>query len=189
MNRRHVVPGAIAALALGAIALALVKQVPAASARERTTATAYWRARARHAEQHLRDARAGLHLAQVAARDARLVAASRPSSVEAIRLARVTFPIPFSRRWARAACEPGPGPHAATPQPADSAVDPTARNPVPESGSGEHAVGLFQFLPSTFARTPYAGMSITSPYASSLAAAWMEANGHGGEWACTGSTR
>lgn len=47
------------------------------------------------------------------------------------------------------------------------------------------ASGLFQFLTSTFASTPYgkAGMSIWSPCASSLAAGWMHQNGRGGEWA------
>lgn len=47
------------------------------------------------------------------------------------------------------------------------------------------ASGLYQFLTSTFASTPYgrAGMSIWSPCASSLAAGWMHQNGRGGEWA------
>lgn len=47
------------------------------------------------------------------------------------------------------------------------------------------ASGLYQFLTSTFASTPYgqAGMSIWSPCAQSLAAGWMHQNGRGGEWA------
>lgn len=47
------------------------------------------------------------------------------------------------------------------------------------------ASGLYQFLTSTFASTPYgkAGMSIWSPCASSLAAGWMHQHGRGGEWA------
>lgn len=46
------------------------------------------------------------------------------------------------------------------------------------------ASGLYQFLTSTFASTPYgaAGMSIWSPCAQSLAAGWMHQNGRGGEW-------
>ena len=50
--------------------------------------------------------------------------------------------------------------------------------------NGEHASGLWQFIPSTFNSTPFgkAGMSIWSPCASSLAAGWMHANGRGGEW-------
>lgn len=47
------------------------------------------------------------------------------------------------------------------------------------------ASGLYQFLTSTFASTPYgrAGMSIWDPCASSLAAGWMHQNGRGREWA------
>lgn len=47
------------------------------------------------------------------------------------------------------------------------------------------ASGLFQFLTSTFASTPYgqAGMSIWSPCASAMAAGWMHQHGRGGEWA------
>jgi hypothetical protein len=47
------------------------------------------------------------------------------------------------------------------------------------------ASGLYQFLTSTFASTPYgqAGMSIWSPCAQSMAAGWMHQNGRGGEWA------
>jgi len=52
-----------------------------------------------------------------------------------------------------------------------------ARNP-----SG--ASGLFQFLPSTWASTPFADFSVWSPYANALAAGWMQAHGRGGEWAC-----
>jgi hypothetical protein len=46
------------------------------------------------------------------------------------------------------------------------------------------ASGLYQFLTSTFASTPYgrAGMSIWDPCASSLAAGWMHQNGRGREW-------
>jgi hypothetical protein len=52
-----------------------------------------------------------------------------------------------------------------------------ARNP-----SG--ASGLFQFLPSTWASTPFASFSIWSPYAQALAAGWMNSHGRGGEWVC-----
>ena len=55
---------------------------------------------------------------------------------------------------------------------------PYARNP----SSG--ASGLFQFLPSTFRTTPFAGFSIWDPFANSLAAAWMHRAGRGGEWSC-----
>lgn len=66
----------------------------------------------------------------------------------------------------------------------ESGGNPNARNKSPIY-NGEHAAGLWQFIPSTFNSTPYgkAGMSIWSPCASSLAAGWMHENGRGGEWA------
>jgi len=48
----------------------------------------------------------------------------------------------------------------------------------------ERALGLFQFLPSTWRTTPYRGRWIFSARYSSLAAAWMHRVGRGGEWAC-----
>jgi hypothetical protein len=65
--------------------------------------------------------------------------------------------------WRKARCESG--------------LSSSARNP-----SG--ASGLFQFLPSTWATTPFARLSIWSPYASALAAGWMHQRGRGGEWVC-----
>lgn len=52
-----------------------------------------------------------------------------------------------------------------------------ARNP-----SG--ASGLFQFLPSTWASTPFGRYSVFDPYANALAAGWMHVHGRGGEWVC-----
>ena len=52
-----------------------------------------------------------------------------------------------------------------------------ARNP-----SG--AAGLFQFMPSTFARTPYGWAWLYSAKYQALAAAWMFANGRSSEWTC-----
>jgi uncharacterized protein YraI len=46
------------------------------------------------------------------------------------------------------------------------------------------ASGLFQFLPGTWATTPYAGASIFDPVASAFATGWMWANGRRGEWVC-----
>jgi hypothetical protein len=51
-----------------------------------------------------------------------------------------------------------------------------------ESVNGCHAVGLYQFLDCTFRSTPYGHMSMYSPYAQSLAAAWMHKVGRGCEW-------
>lgn len=50
--------------------------------------------------------------------------------------------------------------------------------------AGSGSSGLFQFLPSTWATTPFGSFSIWSPYASALAAGWMVTHGRGGEWVC-----
>ncbi|HRA48670.1 MAG TPA: SH3 domain-containing protein [Thermomicrobiales bacterium] len=47
-----------------------------------------------------------------------------------------------------------------------------------------NASGLFQFLPGTWATTPYAGDSIFDPVANAEAAAWMWSVGRRGEWVC-----
>jgi hypothetical protein len=59
------------------------------------------------------------------------------------------------------------------------------RDPLHAKNPKSTASGLYQFLTSTFASTPYgrAGMSIWSACASSLAAGWMHENGRGREWA------
>jgi soluble lytic murein transglycosylase-like protein len=44
--------------------------------------------------------------------------------------------------------------------------------------------GLFQFIPSTWATTPYARRSIWSAHYNALAAAWMVRVGRSGEWVC-----
>jgi hypothetical protein len=46
------------------------------------------------------------------------------------------------------------------------------------------ASGLLQFLPSTWASTPYRRFSVFDPYANALAAGWMHANHRGNEWSC-----
>lgn len=86
----------------------------------------------------------------------------RPTVVEAINLACATYGS-CGALWRRARCESG--------------YSPSAYN---DSG----ASGLFQFLPSTFASTPYRSFSIWSAYANALAAGWMHAHGRGGEWEC-----
>ena len=93
---------------------------------------------------------------------ARRVLLSRPSVAEAINLAGATYGY-TDTLWRKARCE--------------SQLDPNARN-------GSEASGLLQFLPSTWATTPYARFSIFSPYANALAAGWMHAQGRGGEWSC-----
>lgn len=59
----------------------------------------------------------------------------------------------------------------------ESNLDPNAVNP---AGS----YGLFQFVPSTWASTPYAGYDIFDPWASANAAGWMWSQGRRGEWVC-----
>ncbi len=60
----------------------------------------------------------------------------------------------------------------------ESNLDPNAVN----AGGDTH--GLFQFLPSTFASTPYAESSIYDPWANANAAGWMWSEGRRGEWVC-----
>jgi hypothetical protein len=87
-----------------------------------------------------------------------------PDVGEAIELAATTYGVPSATLWRKARCESG--------------LDPRNKNP------GSTASGLFQFLTSTWASTPFGGFSIWSPYANALAAGWMHANGRGGEWVC-----
>ena len=94
----------------------------------------------------------------------RRVLMHRPTVVEAINLACATYGY-CATLWRKASCETG------------GTFNPRAYNP-----SG--ASGLFQFLPSTWASTPYGRLSIWSPYASALAAGWMHQQGRGGEWVC-----
>jgi hypothetical protein len=85
-----------------------------------------------------------------------------PSVSEAINLAATVYGN-GSLLWSLARCE--------------STLDPGAKN---ASGSS----GLMQFMPSTFASTPYGRFSIWSPYASAMAGGWMLAHGRRSEWVC-----
>jgi len=60
----------------------------------------------------------------------------------------------------------------------ESNLDPSAVN----GSSG--ASGLFQFMPSTFASTPYADQDIFDAWASANAAGWMWSVGRRNEWEC-----
>jgi uncharacterized protein YraI len=60
----------------------------------------------------------------------------------------------------------------------ESGLNPGAYN------ASSAASGLFQFLPGTWATTPYAASSIFDPYANANAAAWMWSVGRRGEWVC-----
>jgi hypothetical protein len=52
------------------------------------------------------------------------------------------------------------------------------------AGNPSGATGLFQFMPSTWASTPYGSRWIYSARWQSMAAAWMHSVGRGGEWTC-----
>jgi hypothetical protein len=93
----------------------------------------------------------------------RYVLLHRPDVVEAIDLAAATYGN-GAVLWRKARCESG--------------LNPAARNLT------SAAAGLFQFLGSTWASTPYAGFDPLSPYANALAAGWMHAHGRSGEWSC-----
>ena len=96
--------------------------------------------------------------------------ASNPTIEECVKLATIAYPsLNESRAWAIIHQESRGNPRARN----DEAI-----------WNGEHAEGLWQFIPSTFQSTPYgkAGMSIWSPCASSMAAGWMHEQGRGHEW-------
>jgi hypothetical protein len=103
-----------------------------------------------------------LQAAHSRAKDLRRTLFARSSVREAIELAGATYGN-TGLLWSLARCE--------------SHLWPYAHNP-----SG--ASGLLQFLPSTFASTPYRHLSIWSPYANAMAGGWMIAHGRRGEWVC-----
>lgn len=84
--------------------------------------------------------------------------------VEAINLATVTYGVSGATMWRKARCE--------------SRLRPYAKN------RSSTAAGLFQFLDSTWASTPFGRFSVYSPYANAMAAGWMHAHGRSGEWVC-----
>ena len=60
----------------------------------------------------------------------------------------------------------------------ESVLDPNAVNPY------SNASGLFQFLPGTWATTPFANENIFDPVANANAAGWMWSVGRRNEWVC-----
>ena len=56
-------------------------------------------------------------------------------------------------------------------------------NPNAVGGGGAYH-GLFQFVPSTFAGTPYGQYDIYDPWANANAAGWMWSEGRKSEWVC-----
>ena len=88
-----------------------------------------------------------------------------PTIQEAVTLATIAYPaFTESRAWAIIRHE--------------SQGNPNAKN------RSSTASGLYQFLTSTWASTPYGRTSIWNPYAASLAAGWMHQQGRRCEWWC-----
>ena len=90
------------------------------------------------------------------------------NSLEAIAYASTAYGVSYTTLRRKAYCETG------------GTFSPYAKN------RSSSASGLFQFLTSTWATTPYGRYSIFDPYANALAAAWMHspAVGRGNEWVC-----
>lgn len=88
-----------------------------------------------------------------------------PETSSAIRLACILYPgAGCSWLWRVAGCE--------------SHLYRYARNP----SSG--AAGVYQFLESTWAHTPFRALSVYDPYANAMAAGWLASRGGRGQWVC-----
>ena len=153
------------ALAAAAVLAALPTTTLAGPAREAALAHQLRVERTQHAHQvgELRMQARGLR--------ARLVAAyARPDAEMAMRLAAIAY----HQDWRHLrACALSEGyRHAERFQPLNARPN--------TAGSG--AIGAFQFMPSTFAGTPYAGLPITRIDVQAHAAAWMWSQGRRGEW-------
>jgi hypothetical protein len=96
----------------------------------------------------------------------RLSGRPRSGSIYALRLAAVAFGVPFRELRSVAYCETG------------GTFSARAYNP--SSGAG----GLLQFLPSTWARTPFASFSRFDPVANALAAARIVSREGWRQWSC-----
>jgi hypothetical protein len=100
-------------------------------------------------------------------------ACSQTRPVPCIRRAALHWHVDLRTQLRRARCESGLNPYAYNGAPFNRAPVQTTRSS-----------GLLQFLPSTWATTPYRGRSIWSAKWSALAGAWMQRAGRGSEWAC-----
>lgn len=161
----------IGALAVANLVLWLTSAdaAPSAKAQQQTylgLTAKQWHARAVTRTKERNGLRADVRMLTRHIRKMRSAIVHRPSSLEAIRLASIAYGVSYRTLYNVAACETG------------GTFSPYADNP------SSTASGLFQFLTSTFAGTPYGRESIWSPYANALAAGWMWSHGRGGEWVC-----
>lgn len=158
-------PWAIA-LVVALLALTVVVAVKAATPAPVSTPSATYQGKgaewwAKRAVQARRDANAR----RATIRRLHLDLRHDPTIAESVRLAAIAYPA-FSteRAWAIIRHE--------------SQGNPNAKN------KSSTASGLYQFLTSTWASTPYRHESIWSPLAASLAAGWMHEQGRRCEWWC-----
>lgn len=137
----------------------------------------FWHNRAAARYRQVKELRTRLGVTTRALIRTRRVTLMRPDALTAIRLASIAYDVDFDMLYRRASCE-STGSSPASP-PSNSTLYTDAKNPK------STAAGLFQFLDSTWASTPYAGFSVYSGYANALAAAWMMGPAdRGGEWVC-----
>lgn len=125
----------------------------------------YWQSKAQKRLRGWHVAELERNRARAQARGLRLTLLHRPSVREALNLSCVVYGH-CAELWRKAKCETG------------GTFNPRSRN------RSSSASGLLQFLPSTWAGTPFGGFDVLSPYANALGAGWMHANGRGGEWDC-----
>jgi septal ring factor EnvC (AmiA/AmiB activator) len=114
-----------------------------------------------------------MHAAQAAAASAAAAPAPPPPPA-------VSGPLPDVIRQAWAPLGPSVANWAVRLAQCESTMNPYAVN------RSTGAAGLFQFLPSTWASTPWHAQSPFDPVANSQAAAWLYARYGAGQWVCSG---
>ncbi len=124
--------------------------------------------------QQLAKERAGWRTERRVLRRQLVGAMSRPDAVVAMQLAGIVY----RQSWRQLqACALSEGYR--------SAERYQARIPRPNRG-GSGAFGPWQFMPSTFASTPFAGLDMARVDVQAHAAAWMWTQGRRGEWTGAG---
>ena len=129
----------------------------------------WWYNRAVQRTREVRAAKAKNRALIRALRERQRIIVAQPNVQTAIAAAAIVYRQSFTDMLRVAQCE--------------SLLDPKARNTQPIY-NGEHATGLFQFIPSTWASTPFAAFDIYNGWVNALAAGWMWAHSRRNEWAC-----